>query len=192
MLIDNDPRNVETRNVEIRNVEIRNVATRNVEIRNVEIRNVEIRNVEIRSPICYKGDFRVKLCRLVLIESSALRRLSRGGLAPFRVSESTAWSSTTQSLLRRKEERMGAEGEASSVLDMSNGQDEEELQRLQRECSAMVKLLKNLEKEEHDLQCQLEVLAREAIMCGFDPNVVEPALGKRRRGVGANKKEMHQ
>mmetsp|Transcript_118926 Transcript_118926/g.333081 ORF Transcript_118926/g.333081 Transcript_118926/m.333081 type:complete len:100 (-) Transcript_118926:191-490(-) len=57
----------------------------------------------------------------------------------------------------------------------------EELERLQRECSAMVKLLKNLEKEEHDLQCQLEVLGREAILCGFDPTVVEPASAKRRR-----------
>jgi hypothetical protein len=37
MLIDNDPRNVETRNVEIGNVEVRNVEIRNVEIRKVEI-----------------------------------------------------------------------------------------------------------------------------------------------------------
>ena len=56
----------------------------------------------------------------------------------------------------------------------------------------MVKLLKNLEKEEHDLQCPLEGLAREAILCGFEPNLVELALGKRRRGVSANKQELHQ
>ena len=90
-----------------------------------------------------------------------------------------------------KKELPVAEAERSA-LETSDGQDEGELKRLQRECSAMVKLLKNLEKEEHDLQCQLEVLAREAILCGFDPNLVEPALGKRRRGVSANKKELHQ
>jgi hypothetical protein len=56
-----------------------------------------------------------------------------------------------------------------------------EIERLQTECSAMVRLLKNLEKEEHGLQCQLEILAREALLCGFAPDVVEPQAPKRRR-----------
>lgn len=74
------------------------------------------------------------------------------------------------------------EGEETSTQEAGNELSEaEELERLQRECSAMVKLLKNLEKEENDLQCQLEVLAREVILCGFDPAVVEPASAKRRR-----------
>lgn len=69
--------------------------------------------------------------------------------------------------------------------------DVEELHRLQRESSAMVKLLKTLEKEEHALQCELEILAREALLCGFDPAVVEPASSKRRRtpAGGRTKKE---
>jgi hypothetical protein len=70
-----------------------------------------------------------------------------------------------------------------------NANEVEELTRLQRECSAMVKLLKNLEQEEHDLQCQLEVLAREALLCGFDPTVVEPASSKRRRAGGKTQKD---
>ncbi len=77
----------------------------------------------------------------------------------------------------------------SSTHETTNEEYDGESERLQRECSAMVKLLKNLEKEEHDLQCQLEVLAREAILCGFDPSLVEPALGKRRRTVSTTKKE---
>jgi len=72
--------------------------------------------------------------------------------------------------------------DVEAVESADNEETEEaELERLQRECSAMLKLLKNLEKEEHDLQCQLEVLGREALLCGFDPNVVEPTAAKRRR-----------
>lgn len=70
---------------------------------------------------------------------------------------------------------------AESATDL-----EEELGRIQQECSAMVKLLKNLEKEEHDLQCQLEILAREALLCGFDPEVLEPPAPKRRKTGNAN------
>ena len=67
---------------------------------------------------------------------------------------------------------------ANDAADVND--DNDEVRRLQRECSAMVKLLKNLEQEEHDLQCQLEVIVREALLCGFDPTVLEPASYKRR------------
>jgi hypothetical protein len=75
-----------------------------------------------------------------------------------------------------EEEETSVQEEAGKELTES-----EEMELLQRECSSMVKLLNNLEKEENDLQCQLEVLAREVILCGFDPSVVEPASAKRRR-----------
>lgn len=78
------------------------------------------------------------------------------------------------------------DGEAAEAGNEEESE-EAELQRLQRECSAMVKLLKNLEKEEHDLQCQLEVLVREALLCGFDPDVVEPTAAKRRRVTSVTK-----
>lgn len=64
-----------------------------------------------------------------------------------------------------------------------------ETEQIQAECSTMVKLLKNLEKEEHDLQCELRILAREAVLCGFTPNVVEPPAPKRRRTAGGAKKK---
>ena len=50
----------------------------------------------------------------------------------------------------------------------------------------MIQLLKNLENEEHDVQCQLEILAREAMLCGFNPHVIEPPAPKRRKTAAAN------
>jgi hypothetical protein len=65
-----------------------------------------------------------------------------------------------------------------------------ELECIQSECSAMVQLLKSLESEEHDLQCQLQVLAREALLCGFSPTAMEPPAPKRRRTlIGGIKKQ---
>lgn len=46
----------------------------------------------------------------------------------------------------------------------------EELNRLQKESNAMVKLLKQLEKEESDIALQNEILAREALQNGYSPN----------------------
>jgi hypothetical protein len=56
-----------------------------------------------------------------------------------------------------------------------------EVERLQKESCAMVRLLKMLEKEENELRIQNEILAREALMNGYDPTILEPAAPKRRR-----------
>jgi hypothetical protein len=67
-----------------------------------------------------------------------------------------------------------------------------DLARIKTECSAMLKLLKNLEKEEHSLRMQNEILAREALLCGFEPHLLEPPVPKRRKtslkkqSIGAN------
>lgn len=58
---------------------------------------------------------------------------------------------------------------------------ENEIKRLKKECSDMIKALKILEEEELDLQCQNRILAREALVCGYEPNVIEPPPPKRRR-----------
>lgn len=84
------------------------------------------------------------------------------------------------------------EEEVEATEAESEETEEAELARLQRECSAMVKLLKNLEKEEHDLQCQLEVLGRETLLCGFDPNVVEPTAAKRRRVTSVTRSKQEE
>lgn len=55
------------------------------------------------------------------------------------------------------------------------------LQRIKRECAAMMRLLTKLEQEESDLRCQNEVLARTALLCGFSPAILEPPAPKRRR-----------
>ena len=65
--------------------------------------------------------------------------------------------------------------------ELASNASKNEVERLQTECSAMVRLLKNLEKEESDLQCELEILAREALLCGFAPKLVEPPAPKRRK-----------
>jgi hypothetical protein len=75
-----------------------------------------------------------------------------------------------------------AESEVDEVMENEHGnRSQTELERIKTECSAMVQLLKNLEDEEHNLDCQLKILAREALMCGFAPDVVEPPQPKRRR-----------
>ena len=56
----------------------------------------------------------------------------------------------------------------------------DDIQAIQAECSTMISLLQDLEKEEHDLQCQLEILAKEALLCGFQNDVIEPPIPKKR------------
>jgi hypothetical protein len=83
-----------------------------------------------------------------------------------------------------------SEDEIEEVEDVDNNNSTSEMDRVQSECSAMVQLLVSLEKEEHQLHCQLEILAREALLCGFSPDMVEPAAPKRRRtNAPAKKKE---
>ena len=55
------------------------------------------------------------------------------------------------------------------------------LERIQRECVAMMKLLTKLEQEELDLKAQNEILARYVLNCGFSPSLLEPPPPKRRR-----------
>eukprot|EP00980_Cylindrotheca_fusiformis_P028667 scaffold22634_cov123-Cylindrotheca_fusiformis.AAC.14 len=75
----------------------------------------------------------------------------------------------------------------ADAMDAESTKDD--LERIQTECSAMVQLLKNLADEEQNLDCQLKILAREALMCGFDPAVVEPPQPKRRRTAWNAKKK---
>ena len=91
------------------------------------------------------------------------------------MSSSTA---TSDNDLEAEEVSAGIEDDAS----------QKELQRIQTECTAMVGLLKNLEKEEHDLHCELKILAREAMLCGFAMDLVEPPRPKRRK-LTAKKKQ---
>jgi len=55
------------------------------------------------------------------------------------------------------------------------------LQRIKRECAAMMKLLTKLEQEEIDLRSQNDILARTALLSGFSPALLEPPEPKRRR-----------
>ena len=73
---------------------------------------------------------------------------------------------------------------AAAAAVETNGND---IQTIQEECSTMISLLQDLEKEEHDLQCQLEILAKEALLCGFQNDVIEPPIPKKR-----NKKQQQQ
>jgi hypothetical protein len=59
--------------------------------------------------------------------------------------------------------------------------DDDELDRLEQECMAMVSLLKQLEKEELELLQQNKILAREALLCGYQPHLLETPAPKRRR-----------
>ena len=61
----------------------------------------------------------------------------------------------------------------------------EELERLKRESIAMVKYLKKLRREEKDLRQRNEMIAREALLCGFQPDTLESAPTKQRRKSSA-------
>jgi len=52
---------------------------------------------------------------------------------------------------------------------------------IQTECSNMISLLKVLQNEENDIQCQLEILSREALLCGFQNDKFEPSIPKKRK-----------
>lgn len=56
-----------------------------------------------------------------------------------------------------------------------------ELERVQKECNDMIETLKSLEHQETELAAQCTILAREALLCGFDPDVMEPPAPKRRK-----------
>jgi hypothetical protein len=61
----------------------------------------------------------------------------------------------------------------------------EELDRLQKECRAMVTLIHRLHEEEEDLRDKNIMLAREALLCGFDIHNLEAPPPKRRRTPAA-------
>ena len=64
-----------------------------------------------------------------------------------------------------------------------NNDDDHDLQRLQDECVTMVKLIKQLEEEERMLQNENTILAREAILCGYNPALLEPVIKTKRKVV---------
>jgi hypothetical protein len=57
----------------------------------------------------------------------------------------------------------------------------EQVEILKKECTLMMGLLKQSETEEKELSAQNKILAREALLCGFDPAVLEPPAPKRRK-----------
>lgn len=63
----------------------------------------------------------------------------------------------------------------------------DEIERIQRECTSMVSLLKELERKELELVQQTKILAREALLCGYQPHLLEPPAPKRRRSTVAKK-----
>jgi hypothetical protein len=50
------------------------------------------------------------------------------------------------------------------------------MDQIQSECSFLISALRKLEQEENDLQCQLDFLSREALLCGFQADKVEKVL----------------
>ena len=79
---------------------------------------------------------------------------------------------------------MASPADEHSDTTTNDHDDGDEIQQLQRECTAMVRLLKRLRRQEVDLRQRTEILAREALLCGFNLHVLEqPAAKKRRRIV---------
>jgi hypothetical protein len=66
----------------------------------------------------------------------------------------------------------------ASELDDENN---EELDRLKKECKAMMRYIKKLHRQEKDLRQRNEMIAREALLCGFQPDALEPQPPKQRR-----------
>lgn len=77
-------------------------------------------------------------------------------------------------------------------------QDSDELSQLKSECRAMLTLLKRLRREEEDLRQKNCMLARQAVLCGFQVEALESAARpapKRRSTVNkqhAARKDHHE
>ena len=63
-----------------------------------------------------------------------------------------------------------------------------EAERLKKESLAMIRLLKQKEQEQDELRVQNEILAREALVNGYDPQGVEPPAPKKGRRAGQKNK----
>jgi hypothetical protein len=74
-----------------------------------------------------------------------------------------------------EEDKGGGGGGGEAAKECSK-----ELKVLQRESAAMVRALLRLEAVELDVRRQNEILAREALMAGYEPGILEPPLPKRR------------
>lgn len=59
----------------------------------------------------------------------------------------------------------------------------EELQRLQDECLTMVTLLKQQERQERLFRNETAILAREAMLCGYQPELLEAVVKAKRKMV---------
>jgi hypothetical protein len=73
--------------------------------------------------------------------------------------------------------------------DNDNDDNDDELERLERECVAMVALIRQLEREELEYLQQAKILAREALLCGYQPHLLETPAPKRRRLIMKPKEE---
>ena len=67
--------------------------------------------------------------------------------------------------------------------------DSDEIDRLKKECTAMTKFLKELEAQENEFRFQNEILAREALLNGFELGLLEPPATKRRKTAKKTKEE---
>ena len=63
-----------------------------------------------------------------------------------------------------------------------------DLERLQKDSVAMIQFLKRQEQELNEIRIQNEILAREALLHGFDPDVVAPPSSKKGRKAGPKSK----
>ena len=68
----------------------------------------------------------------------------------------------------------------SSTTSNNNNNSADELDRLKRECQAMLTLIKRLRTQEEDLRDKNRMLAREALLCGFQLEQLEAPPPKRR------------
>ena len=65
--------------------------------------------------------------------------------------------------------------------DFVNNDNEITTTALEQECIAMLSLIRQLERQELELLQQANILAREALLCGYQPHLLETPAPKRRR-----------
>lgn len=96
--------------------------------------------------------------------------------------ESSDESSSAASVVAYEDNTNYDDDDSSSTSNDNNGQqqqgekqDNDELSQLKSECRAMVTLLKRLRREEEDLRQKNCMLARQAVLCGFQVEALESA-----------------
>ena len=91
----------------------------------------------------------------------------------------------TNDATRHQKQDLNEEDNGNGTDELTDVQEQE--QRLQQECVAMISMIRQLERQELEFLQQTKILAREALLCGYQPHLLETPAPKRRQRLPLKK-----